>query len=77
MSLDVQEGLLLTGEGRVGEVLGGGGGAHGDERVREALDRLVVGLGDELLQVVGDGLDLHKVADVLRDLLQRGGIIII
>ena len=45
---DVEEGFLLAGEGRIGQVLGGGGRAHGERHVGG-------GFGDQALVLLGDG----------------------
>jgi hypothetical protein len=47
-ALDVEEGLLLTGEGGIRQVLGGGGGAHGP-------GDFAARLGHQLLVIVIDG----------------------
>jgi hypothetical protein len=66
---DVEEGLLLAGEGRVGEVLGRCAGPDGERHLRpRLLDQLVVGLADVRLEVVRERLLDHRGPDLLAHL---------
>ena len=62
--LDVQIGVLLPGEGRIGEVLGGRGGPDRNEPFLPVQEQLVV-LLDLLLEVGGDLVLGEEVLDLL------------
>src|SRR5574338_1420979 len=70
VAVDIQEGLLLAGEGGVGQILGGGGGTHGEAALALRGD-LVVGGFDLRFEPGREG----RVHDPLTDLragLQEG-----
>ena len=60
----VEEGLLLAGEGGVGQVLGGGGGAHREAGLGVAARQGGEGSADGGLQVGREGLGLDPAADL-------------
>ncbi len=76
-TLDVEEGLLLTGEGGVGQILGGGRGAHGPG------DRGGAGLGgqagegvvDRRFQCRREGLLHDPAADARTGLGERRDVV--
>ena len=61
--LDVEVGLLLSGEGCIGEILCGGGGPYCDESLLSAEEELVTVL-DLLLEVLGDGAFVEECPDL-------------
>ena len=65
---DAEEGVLLPGEGRVGQVLGCGGGPYGHCR---ALAPRGQSVGDLLGDGGGDGLGLHRRSDGVRTLREQ------
>ena len=75
---DVQVGLLLAGEGRVGQVLGGGGGPHrpGDLLgVGVVVDEVGVIVPDVLFECLGEGLVDDPLTDLPATLRQLGDIL--
>ncbi|MNH15338.1 hypothetical protein D3C79_749500 [compost metagenome] len=70
----VEEGLLLTGEGGIRHVLGGGGGAHRKRRL-EASAQLVIGLAHRLLQRRLEGGVHHPVTDLLTGPVEGGDVV--
>ena len=72
-AVDVEEGLLLTGEGGIRQVLGGGGGADGPGDVgagASLLDQLLIEIIDAGLQGRGEGLFHDPATDAGADLGQ-------
>ena len=62
---DIEDGLLLAGEGGVGQVLGGGAGAHGERDAgRGILREAGEVLADGLFQVRREGSLAHPAADL-------------
>src|SRR5581483_2651954 len=72
-SADPQIGVVLAGEARVGQVLGGGGGPDGDRHVLDTapLAQLRVGVGDLVHDVPRDLGGVDQSADLRGDALQR------
>jgi hypothetical protein len=80
---DVEEGLLLAGEGRVRQVLGRRAGAHGEADLGSVVtvaalvlaDEAVVRLADVALEVGREGLLLDLPADVRAHLRELAGVV--
>ena len=70
----VEEGLLLTGEGGVRHVFGGGGGSHRKGSL-EASAQLVIGLAHRLLQRRLEGGVHHPVTDLLTSPVEGGDVV--
>ncbi len=72
----IQVGLLLAGEARVGQILGGRAAAHGHVQVAaHARTEPVVGLDDGPLQIVGEFGGRDRVADLLAAASQLGDVL--
>ncbi|MCY1285317.1 hypothetical protein D9M70_342490 [compost metagenome] len=81
---DVEEGFLLAGEGRIGQVFGGGGGTHGHGQVVVVLGQLGEGGADFGIQAGGElgihdpfadlGAGLGQGVDVIHIELVEGGV---
>ncbi|MNJ73894.1 hypothetical protein D3C77_707500 [compost metagenome] len=70
----VEEGLLLTGEGGIRHVLGGGGGAYRKGGLKPGA-QLVVGSTHGLLQRGLEGGIHHPVTDLLAGLVEGGDVV--
>ncbi|MCY1348043.1 hypothetical protein D9M69_341750 [compost metagenome] len=81
---DIQEGFLLAGEGRVGQVFGGSGGTHGHGQVVVALGQFGKGGANFGIQARGElgvhhpladfGAGLGQGVDVIHIELVEGGV---
>ena len=74
-ALDVEEGLLLAGEGGVGQVLGGRAGTYGEGHLVAPGHQLVVRRPDVGLEVLGEVAGRDRLADLLAHLRQRAGVV--